>query len=115
MVKATILLDYTNLFSLNEYKGNKQKTLKCFQLKTKDFFDEQVLKKLGWKKYIVLGVMSTQNLKNPEIWDIFDKILVLTWNKFDTKDEKMFKEKESNRILKILGLINNIEKYQINI
>ena len=47
MVKATILLDYTNLFSLNEYKGNKQKTLKCFQLKTKDFFDEQVLKKLG--------------------------------------------------------------------
>ena len=29
-----------------------------------------------------------------------------------SEDEKIFKEEESIEILKILGLINNIEKYQ---
>ena len=29
-----------------------------------------------------------------------------------SKDEKMFKEEESTKILKILDLINNIEEYQ---
>ena len=29
--------------------------------------------------------------------------------------KKIFKEEESNKILKILGLIKNIDEYQINI
>ena len=45
---------------------------------------------------------------------IFDKTLFLfsTCNKCGRKNEKIFKEEESIEILKILGLINNIEEYQ---
>ena len=42
------------------------------------------------------------------------KALVLSFicSKCGSKDEKIFKEKESIEILKTLGLINNIEQYQ---
>ena len=42
------------------------------------------------------------------------KILVLSivCSKCDSKDENIFKEQESIVILKVFGLINNIEKYQ---
>ena len=45
---------------------------------------------------------------------IFDKTLFLssTCNKCGRKNEKIFKEEESIEILKILGLIANIEEYQ---
>ena len=45
---------------------------------------------------------------------IFDKTSFLssTCNKCGRKNEKIFKEEESIEILKILGLIANIEEYQ---
>ena len=45
---------------------------------------------------------------------IFDKTLFLfsPCNKCGRKNEKIFKEEESIEILKILGLIANIEEYQ---
>ena len=43
-----------------------------------------------------------------------EKTLVLSiiCSKYKNEDEKMFKEEESIEVLKILGLINNIEEYQ---
>ena len=38
--------------------------------------------------------------------------LSIVYSKCDHKYEKIFKEEESNEILKILGLINYIEEYQ---
>ena len=58
------------------------------------------------KKIIVLFVVNIKkNLK---------KILVLSivCSKCDSKDENIFKEQKSIVILKVFGLINNIEKYQ---
>ena len=58
------------------------------------------------KKIIVLFVVNIKkNLK---------KILVLSivCSKCDSKDENIFKEQESIVILKVFGLIKNIEKYQ---
>ena len=43
-----------------------------------------------------------------------EKILVLSiiCSKCKSEDEKIFKQEESIEILKVLGLINNIEEYQ---
>ena len=45
---------------------------------------------------------------------LLEKILVLSiiCRKCKNEDEKIFKEEESVEILKIIALINNIEKYQ---
>ena len=50
----------------------------------------------------------------PKISYLLGKILVLSivFSKCKNEDEKIFKEEESIEILKILGLVNNIEKYQ---
>ena len=52
MLKSKSLLDYTNLFSPNDYEKNDKIVLKYFQQ----------LKR--WKNYIVLIAVSTENLKN---------------------------------------------------
>ena len=54
-------------------------------------------------------------VKNPEI-HIFNKTLVhsIICNKCDSQEEKLFKEEEAIEILKILGIIDNIEEYQMN-
>ena len=39
-------------------------------------------------------------------------VLSIIWSKCKNEDEKIFKEEESMEILKILGLINDIEDYQ---
>ena len=39
-------------------------------------------------------------------------VLFIICGQCKNEDEKIFKEEESIEILKILGLINNIEKYQ---
>ena len=64
--------------------------------------------------YIVLFVESIENLKNLKTLYLLEKTLVLSiiFNKCKIEDEKMFKEKESIEILKILGLIHNIEEYE---
>ena len=51
MIKVKSLLDYTNLFSPNDEKNDKI-VLKCFQS----------LKRLRWKEYIALSVVSIENL-----------------------------------------------------
>ena len=53
LLKGKSLLDYTNLFSPNEYEKNNKIILKYFQF----------LKMLGWQKYILLFVGSIENLK----------------------------------------------------
>ena len=49
-----------------------------------------------------------------KISHLLEKTLVrsIICSKCKNEDEEIFKEEESIEILKILGLINNIEKYQ---
>ena len=57
------------------------------------------------KNYCIVCGKYKKNLK---------KILVLSivCSKCNSKDENIFKEQKSIVILKVFGLINNIEKYQ---
>ena len=52
--------------------------------------------------------------EKPKISYLLEKTLVLSiiCSKWKNEDKKTFKEEESIEILKILGLINNVEKYQ---
>ena len=61
---------------------------------------------------VVCGIYKKIN--NPKISYIFVKTLVLSiiCSKCGSKDEKIFIEEESIKILKIFGLINNVELYQ---
>ena len=67
------------------------------------------------KKYIVLGVIGIK-FKNSEISYTFNKALVLLIisNKCGSRDEKMFKEEKSIGITTILGLIKDMEDYEID-
>ena len=60
-----------------------------------------------------------KKFKNPKASNIFEKkkyfSLSIICSKCGNEDEKIFKEEESIVILKILGLIINIEKYQNNV
>ena len=51
-----------------------------------------------------------RKFKNPKILYVFEKTLVLSiiCSKCKNDDEKIFKEEESIKILKVLGLIENI-------
>ena len=57
-----------------------------------------------------------KEIKNPKISYICYKTLCLSstsiYNKFGSEDEQILMEVESIVILKILGLINNIDEYQ---
>ena len=57
--------------------------------------------------------INTDNLKTLK-YHIFKKTLSLSivYSKCGHKYDKIFKEEQSIEILKILGLINDIEKYQ---
>ena len=53
---------------------------------------------------------NIENLIIPYIF--YDKLVFsVIWNKCGSKDETIFKGKESTEISKILGLINNTEEY----
>ena len=58
-------------------------------------------------------VINIENLGKTKISYIFKKTLNLSidYSKCGHKYEKIFKEEESIEILKIIGLINNIEEY----
>ena len=62
----------------------------------------------------MLFVVSIQNLKNLKTSYLLEKTLVLSiiCSKCKDEDEKMFNEEESIEILKILGLIHNIEEHE---
>ena len=66
------------------------------------------------ENYIALFGVSIENLKNLKHHTSQKKILVLSiiFSKCKNEDEKIFKEEESIEILKILALLDNIEKYQ---
>ena len=57
-----------------------------------------------------------KEIKKPKISYICYKTLFLSstsiYNKFGSEDEQIFMEVESIVILKIIGLINNIDEYQ---
>ena len=63
ILKGKSLLEYTNLFSLNKYEKNEKIILKFFQ---------QILKRLRWKKSIVLFLVSIENYKILK-YDTFSK------------------------------------------
>ena len=97
MLKGRSFLDYTNLFSPNDYEKDDKIILKYFwQLKR-------------WKIYIVLFVASIENLKNLK-YTSYKKTLVLSiiCSKCRNEEDKIFKEEKSIEILKTLGLIENI-------
>ena len=68
--------DYTNLFDPNKYKkwSNNDKIF-------------SVIKKVKIKKFVVLFVISIENLKTLKY--------TIIWSKYKNEDEKIFKEKES--------------------
>ena len=55
-----------------------------------------------------------RKFKNPKISNILKKIfgIFIVYNKCGHEYKKVFKEEESTEILKIHGLITNIEEYQ---
>ena len=55
-----------------------------------------------------------RKFEKPKISYLLEKTLVLSiiCSKCINEDEKIFKEEDSIEIIKILGLINNIDKYQ---
>ena len=66
------------------------------------------------KNYIVLFVASIENFEKPKTSYPLEKTLVLSivCSKCKNEDQKIFKKEESIEILKILGLINNVEEHQ---
>ena len=62
MLKCKSLLDYTNLFSPNEYEKNDKDNTEIISI-TKNFFYDRILKKVIMKKSITLSVISIENLK----------------------------------------------------
>ena len=66
------------------------------------------------KKLYCIICGKYRKFEKPKIIYFLQTTLVLSiiCNKCKNEDEKIFKEEESVEILKILGLINNIEKYQ---
>ena len=69
ILKSKSLLEYTNLFSPNEYKKNDKTTLKYFQYN---------LNKL---KYIVMFTINIENLKNLKYYIFFEKSISIVYSK----------------------------------
>ena len=84
------LLDYTNLFSPNDYETND---------KTKRI-----------KKLYCIICSKYRKLEKPKISYILEKTLVLSLicSKCKNEDEKICKEEESTEILEVLALTENI-------
>ena len=112
-LKVKFLLDYTNSISPNKYEKDDKTILKHFQ-------QQKVLLWIDFKEARMKKISCTKckkykEFKKPKILYICNKTLLLSsiCNKCGKEDEKIFKEEESIEIWKILGLINNIEKYQM--
>ena len=71
-------------------------------------------KKAKMKKIYCTTCSKCRKFKNPKVSYLSKKTLLFSTicSNCGSKDEKMFKEEESTKILKILDLINNIEEYQ---
>ena len=68
------------------------------------------------KKVYCIKCRKYRKFKNTKISCIFDTTLVLSiiCDKCSSNDKEVFKKEESIEILKTLGLINNVEEYQMN-
>ena len=66
------------------------------------------------KKLYCIICCRYRKFEKPKISYLLEKTLVLSiiCSKCINEDEKIFKEENSIEIIKILGLINNIDKYQ---
>ena len=66
------------------------------------------------KKLYCIICGKYRKFEKPTISYLLEKTLILSiiCSKCKNEDEKIFKEEESIEISKIIGLINNIEKYQ---
>ena len=97
MLKSKSLLDYTNLFSRNDFKKNDKRNTKIFSITKK-------MKKL----YCVI-CCKYRKFEKPKTSYLLEKTLVLSiiCTKCKNEDEKYFKEEESIEMLKILGVIEN--------
>ena len=95
MLKCKSLLEYTNLFSPNDYEKNDKMIL------------FSVTKKMTKLYCIICG--KYREFEKPKVY-LLEKTLVLSifCSKCKNEDEKLFKEEESIEILKILGLNENI-------
>ena len=63
------------------------------------------------KKYIVLSVISMKNSKTLKYYtSSIQKVFSFICDKCSSNDYKLFKEEESIEILKVLGLIDNINE-----
>ena len=57
-------------------------------------------------------MVSIENVNNLNIIPLEKTVLSIICSRCKTEDEKIFKKEESIEILKVLGLIDNIEEYQ---
>ena len=66
------------------------------------------------RKIICIKSKKYKKIINPKLSYICYKTLLLSnvCNKCESEDEKIFVEQESVEMLKVLDLINNIEKYK---
>ena len=103
MLKGKSLLEYTNLLSPNEYKKNDKIILFLWI----DFIKVKI------KKSTVFVVKSIKNLNSLK-YHIFaiKHYFFLVFVTSAEMNMKKYLKNQSIEILKILGLINNIEKYQ---
>ena len=90
------MLDYTNLFSPNEYEKSHKIILVYFQ-KLKNYFWEKILKSLRWEKCMckILSAKSIENLKSLKHHTFVIKnyfILVFVTN-MEVKMQKFLKKK----------------------
>ena len=71
-----------------------------------------MIKKMKKLYCVICG--KYRKFEKPKISYLLEKISVLSiiCSKCKNEDDKIFKEEESIEMLKLLGLINNIEKYQ---
>ena len=95
MLKGKSLLEYTNLFSPNDYERN-------------DKIIFSITKKMKILYCVICG--KYRKLEKPKTSYLLEKTLVLSiiCSKCKNEDEKLFKEQESIEILIIFGLIENI-------
>ena len=98
MLKGKRLLAYKNLFPPSDYKKNVKIILKYFQ---------QYLLKL---KCIVIFATNIENKKTKtKIYNLKETSLSTVYSECGHEYQKIFKEEEPIEILKILGLIKNID------
>ena len=98
MLKAKSLIGYTNLLFPNDYEKNDKIILKRFSIAKE------------MKKIYCVICGKHRKFEKPKMSYLLKKILVfsIVCSKCKNEDEKIFKGEESTKILKVLGLIENI-------